>query len=112
MLKQIRAATVWFGLVAVGVGAIGSAVLPAEETGRKVTKKVLPEYPEVARKARIYATVKITAVVTAVGDVKSVRTTGGNPVFVPAAEQAVKQWKFEAGKGETTESISIKFDPS
>ena len=26
---------------------------------------------------------------------KSVRTLGGNPVLVPAAEDAVKQWKFE-----------------
>jgi TonB family protein len=54
-------------------------------------------------------TVKIVVVVTPEGNVKAVRTVGGNPVLVPAAEDAVRQWKFEASKKESHVLVAIQF---
>ena len=113
MLNHMKNATVWLSLAALGAGVLAPTPVRAQEqesAARKITKKVLPVYPEVARRARITGTVKMTAVVTTEGDVKSVRTTGGNPLFVPAAEEAVKQWKFEVAKNESTESIALRFE--
>jgi hypothetical protein len=34
---------------------------------------------------------------------------GGNPILVAAAEDAVKQWRFEVSQNETSEAVEIKF---
>ena len=81
-----------------------------EEAGRKVIKRVAPAYGQIARQARLTGTVRLTVVVSPEGSVKSVRTLGGNPVLAEAAEEAVKHWKFETAKKETSEAVVIKFE--
>lgn len=111
MLKHAWSATIWLSLAALGAGAILPATLAAEETtARKVTKRVMPVVSKVAKQSRITGTVKLVAVVSPGGTVTRVRLIGGNALFVAAAEEAVKQWKFEVAKDETTEPIAIKFD--
>ena len=111
MLNHVRHAAVWLSLAAFGAGAVFVAPVTAEETAlRKVTKKVMPVYSLVARKAHLTGTVKMLALVSPDGTVKSVHTLGGNPLFVAAAEEAVKQWKFEVAPKETTEPVSLKFE--
>jgi TonB family protein len=92
--------------------AIAPPAMAAQELDeqRKATKRVPPVYPPVAREARLSGTVKMVVVVTAAGVVKTVRTIGGNPVLVPAAEDAVKQWKFEVAKRETSSLVAISFE--
>ena len=100
---------VWAGaLVSV---CLGGPSLGAEDrpTTRKVIIKVAPIYPPLAQTARLSGAVKLLAVVTPDGSVKSVRALGGSPMFVPAAEHAVKQWKFEVAKNETTEPVAVSF---
>jgi TonB family protein len=113
MLNHVRNTAVWLSLAAFGAGA--AAVLPtpvaAEETPlRKITKKVMPIYSLIAKKARLTGTVKMLALVSPNGTVKSVQILGGNPLFVAAAEDAVKQWKFEVAPKETTEPVALKFE--
>ena len=112
MWNHLRNATVWLSLAVLASVALVPRPLEAQEqdTARKVTKRVPPVYSKVAQAARMAGTVKLQAVVSPEGNVKSVRTTGGNPIFVTSAEEAVKQWKFEVAKKETTESIVLKFE--
>ncbi len=111
MLNHVRNAAVWLSLAAFGAGAVLPTPVSAEETAlRKITKKVMPVYSTVARKARLTGTVKLLVSVNPDGTVKSVHVLGGNPLFVAAAEAAVKQWKFEAAEKETTEPVSLKFE--
>jgi TonB family protein len=77
---------------------------------RKVTARVAPTYPELARRMRIQGTVKIEAIVRPNGIVKSTRIVGGSPVLVEAASDAVKKWKFEPAQGETTEVVQLTFE--
>jgi TonB family protein len=103
---------VWLGVVVLGVCGTGPWPViraDAEETLRKVTKQVQPTYPTVARNSRLQGVVKISAVVTADGTVKSVKTVGGNAVLAKAAEEAVKQWKFEVLPQESVESVTLRF---
>jgi len=76
---------------------------------RKVTERVAPTYPELAKRMRIQGTVKIEAIVRANGTVKSTRVLGGSPVLVDAATDAVKKWKFQPEQAETTEVVQLSF---
>jgi TonB family protein len=78
---------------------------------RKVTSRVAPFYPELAKRMRLQGVVKVEAVVRPNGTVKSTRVLGGNPVLVEAAVDAVNKWKFEPGPDETTEVVQLTFIP-
>jgi TonB family protein len=77
---------------------------------RKVSSRVPPVYPELAKKMHIHGIVKVEAVVRSNGSVKSSRVLGGNPVLVEAAQDAVSKWKFEPSQSETTEIVQVGFE--
>ena len=81
------------------------------ESTRKVLNKVTPRYPELARTMSLKGLVKVEAVVAPNGTVKSVETKGGHPVLVQAAQNAIRQWKYEPSSHETREAIEIQFTP-
>ena len=77
---------------------------------RKVTSKVAPVYPELAKRMHLHGVVKVEAVVRPNGAVKTTRVLGGNPVLVDAALEAVGKWKFETAQAESTEVVQVTFD--
>jgi len=79
---------------------------------RKVSSRVAPVYPELAKKMHIHGVVKVEAIVRPNGSVKSSRVLGGSPVLVEAAQDAVSKWKFEQTQGETTEIVQVGFEGS
>jgi len=81
------------------------------EGNRKVVARVAPRYPELARTMNLRGLVKVEAVVAANGTVKSVDPKGGHPVLVQAAQNAIRQWKYEPSAHETKEAIEIQFNP-
>jgi len=82
------------------------------ESARKIVNRVTPRYPELARAMSLKGMVKVEAVVAANGTVKSVDTKGGHPILVQAAQNAIRQWKFEPSSHETRETIEIQFSPT
>ncbi len=83
-----------------------------EEIHRKVTTRVPPAYPELARRMHVTGTVKIMITVAANGSVKNTKVIGGHPVLAEAALDAVKQWHFEASTEESTGIVEFHFDPT
>jgi TonB family protein len=81
------------------------------ESTRKVVNRVVPVYPDLARTMGLKGIVKVEAVVTANGVVKSVEAKGGHPVLVQAAQNAVRKWKWVPAAHETREPIEIRFNP-
>jgi protein TonB len=69
--------------------AIGGDVL-----GAKLIKKVLPIYPPIARQARISGTVQLIGIIAKDGTIQQLRVVSGNPLLVPAALDAVRQWIY------------------
>ncbi len=82
------------------------------EGERRVASKVVPAYPPIARPMRLEGTVKLEVVVLPDGMVKSVQVKGGSPVLAQAAEDALRQWKWEKADHETTEFVQIHFTPN
>lgn len=102
-----------FACVALATIAMGTGVAPAgaadAEAPRAVTKRVMPVYPDIARKVRAVGKVKLSVVVTADGKVKRVDVIGGHPVLVVVASDAAKQWLFAAASKETSELLVFDF---
>lgn len=59
----------------------------------------------------IQGSVKVEVVVAANGTVKSVAIKGGHPLLAQAAQNAIREWKWEPSPRETVEPIEIKFRP-
>lgn len=93
-----------------GLTAVYSHAQSAEGPRRVVTR-VIPQYPSTARSLRLNGTVKVEAVVAANGTLKSVEVRGGHPLLAVAAQNAVRQWKWEPAAHDTHELVEIKFTP-
>jgi TonB family protein len=91
---------------------VGPAAVTGQESERKVLKKVEAKYPDILRKKNIGGTVRLKALVKADGTVKSVDVVGGNPILADSAKNAVLQWKFAPGSGETSVDVAMNFDPN
>jgi len=63
-----------------------------------IVSKVQPIYPPLARSARIQGTVLMKAVINQAGEVESLDLVSGHPMLVPAAMDAVRQWKYRPYK--------------
>jgi TonB family protein len=57
--------------------------------------RVAPVYPQLARQARIQGTVNLRAEIGKDGNVDNLQLISGHPMLVPAALDAVKQWKYK-----------------
>jgi TonB family protein len=83
----------------------------AAEGSRKVVTKVIPQYPGLARSMNIQGIVRADVLVGPTGRVKSVEVKGGHPVLAQSAQDALRQWKWEAASHETHEIVELRFNP-
>jgi protein TonB len=54
-----------------------------------------PEYPALAKSARVQGTVRLEVVIAKDGTVEKLRVLGGHPLLVEAAEAAVERWRYQ-----------------
>jgi TonB family protein len=106
-LRKIRSV---LGLL-VALALICSAAF-AEDGDRKVRQKVTPLYPELAKRVNAAGTVRLELEVAPSGEVRNVKALGGHPLLIPAAEDAVRKWKYEPMKESTTAVVEFKFAPN
>lgn len=89
---------------------VACSTLPAMASDRKVQRRVQPIYPELARRMHVGGTVRVEATVAADGSVTETKTISGNRMLAPAAEDAIRKWKFVAEAAPSTENIDIDFE--
>jgi TonB family protein len=95
-----------------GVAFTQAGMAQTEDHGaRRAIEKVAPVYPELAKRAHIQGAVKLEVVVRPNGSVKATTVLGGSPALIIAATDAVRRWKFEAARDETTEIVQVTFEP-
>jgi len=58
-------------------------------------RKVQPNYPPLARQARIQGVVVLQAEISKEGNIQNLQLISGHPMLAPAAIEAVKQWKYK-----------------
>jgi protein TonB len=71
-------------------------------------RKVTPNYPPLAKQARVQGTVKFSAIIGKDGTIQNLQLVSGHPLLVPAATEAVKQWIYKPTllNGEPVEVIT------
>lgn len=57
--------------------------------------RVQPNYPPLAKQARIQGQVVLHAVISKDGSIENLQLVSGHPMLAPAAIEAVKQWKYK-----------------
>lgn len=69
--------------------------VPADIMERQIIHQVTPEYPILARRARVQGTVVLDTVVNAEGVVTEVKLVGGPQALSQSAIDAVRWWRYE-----------------
>jgi protein TonB len=59
-----------------------------------LTRRVQPDYPYLAKQARVQGPVEMAAVISKQGAIENLQVLSGNPMLIPAALVAVKQWRY------------------
>lgn len=54
-----------------------------------------PEYPQLAKMARIQGVVRLEAVISEQGTIQDLKVVGGHPLLVKAAIEAVSRWRYQ-----------------
>jgi periplasmic protein TonB len=57
--------------------------------------KVTPQYPEIAREARVQGTVVLQATISKTGVIENLRVLSGPPLLRQAALDAVRSWRYK-----------------
>lgn len=57
-------------------------------------KKIEPVYPIIAQRAHIEGSVQLKALISRDGAIENLQVISGHPMLVPAAIDAVKQWRY------------------
>jgi len=77
--------------------------------------KVNPQYPSVARAARVQGSVVMHATIGTDGTIQQLRVVSGNPLLLNAAMEAVKKWRYrpymlddKPVEGETDITVTFK----
>lgn len=61
----------------------------------KLIRQVQPQYPQIARQARISGTVELGAIIGEDGHIQELHVISGHPLLRQAALDAVKQWVYQ-----------------
>jgi TonB family protein len=69
--------------------------LPAEIAQSLLVTKIVPTYPPLARETRVHGEVVLDVEISKEGTIEGLRTLTGHPMLIPAAIDAVKQWRYK-----------------
>ncbi|HET9407473.1 MAG TPA: TonB family protein [Candidatus Sulfotelmatobacter sp.] len=58
-------------------------------------RRVEPTYPTLAKAARVQGDVVLKAIINTNGDIQDLQLVSGHPMLVPAAIEAVRQWRYK-----------------
>jgi TonB family protein len=91
-----------------------TCVLPsgAQDTSRKLLKKVDAQYPAALKQRGIGGTVRLKVFIRADGTVRETEVIGGGAALADAAQKAVAQWRFAPASSETVMEVAVVFNPN
>lgn len=70
---------------------------------------VAPEYPPLARLARLEGDVRATVTIGVEGTVQLTQVTTAYPLLRPPVERAIREWTFKPPSETTTAEVTVEF---
>jgi TonB family protein len=105
MRTRSIARVIYFTIIALVVGPVAASQDPSTPSissiGVEAVRVVIPEYPDVARVARISGLVEVAVRVDGHGSVVASVAKSSNPMFDVAALQAATKWHLALEQGKT-----------
>lgn len=102
----------------IGTSKKVNIISPAIAAGN-LLYKVTPDYPPIAKAARVGGTVVLRGIISTTGEISELSVVGGPPMLVSAALDAVRQWRYrpyllngEPVEIETTINVVFTLDSS
>jgi protein TonB len=83
--------------------------MSADSRQALAARPVRPDYPLLARQMKIQGEVPLMASIASDGHVQSLQVLGGPAILADAAQEAVKQWRFNKQVADTQIPISVVF---
>ncbi len=96
-------------LLLLGALGMGAGLAHAASAHRAVVSKVPPIYPELARRMHVSGTVVVHLTVAPDGSVSDAKIESGHALLSPAAQEAVKRWKFEPSSETSDMTVDVNF---
>jgi TonB family protein len=98
------------------VGEFGKPLIDPRVAETKLTGRVEPQYPQMAKIARIQGDVVLHILIDKQGHVAQVQQRSGHPILIQAAKDAVSKWDYQPFllNGQPTEVetlVTVKFRP-
>jgi TonB family protein len=84
----------------------------AQDSTRKIVKRVPVAYPLVLKMKGIGGTVRLKVYIKPDGSVRDTEVLGGGAILAESAQKSVSQWKFSPGNSETATEVTVVFDPA
>lgn len=103
-MRAVQRSLVLAGLMLIFTGGTVNG-----QSARKPINNPEPVFPELARRMHLTGVVKVTLLVGADGQVKSMEFQGGHPVLIDAVQTALKQWKYAPASSESKVLLEFKF---
>jgi TonB family protein len=97
-------------LVLLGSLALSAGTALAGNVHRAIVTRVPPVYPELAHRMHIGGRVVLLVSIEADGTVSGTKVESGHALLAPAAQDAVKHWRFSPNSEASESEIEVNFN--
>ena len=97
-------------LICIGTLAVSTSAALAGDNHRVVVNRVPPVYPELAHRMHVGGKVVLLVEIQPDGTVSGTKVESGHALLVPAAQDAVRKWKFAPNPGVSESEVEINFN--
>ncbi|HEY6413518.1 MAG TPA: energy transducer TonB [Edaphobacter sp.] len=97
-------------LICIGSLVLSASAALAGDSHRAVVTRVPPVYPELAHRMHVGGKVVLLVEIQPDGSVSDTKVESGHALLVPAAQDAVRKWKFTPNPSASESEVEINFN--
>jgi TonB family protein len=97
-------------LICIGSLALSASTALAGDVHRAVVTRVPPIYPEIAHRMHVGGKVMLLVEIQPDGTVSDAKVESGHALLAPAAQDAVRKWKFAPNPSASETEVEIDFN--
>ena len=97
-------------LICVGSLALSASAALSGDVHRAIVTRVQPVYPELAHRMHVGGKVVLLVEIQPDGTVSDTKVESGHALLVPAAQDAVRKWKFAPNPSASESEVEVNFN--
>ena len=97
-------------LLCISTLALSASTALAGDSHRAIVTRVQPVYPELAHRMHVGGKVVLLVEIQPDGSVSGTKVESGHALLAPAAQDAVRKWKFAPNPNVSESEVEINFN--